>query len=384
MRKTHIFQAIFAMFFIFAFTGCPTSITDRPSPPRVDSIEVNADKTEALRGMRLYLSADVFGYLVGQEVLWDWVLPQVEEDSGAALQLHNDNNDDGHHEGLFRYFVEPGVLSLPLEFPYDKIIVRARSLQDPTVYGSLPLTVRTPDNRVHSVTVYPVADYYSEQIQIVRGEDLQFTAELDVNDYPDMTVNWTLEQGSVAVHSGTSISDDGLLVISSGQEFNGTIIVRASSAHAADVTDMVTVHIPAPVIQEVRIYFDADLNPWPRGTTEYFTSKVYGTGYPHQGVRWYIRSLSQPGPHDLMPPSGINAEGGLFVGMDQLQISVRVIAVSERLAAQYNIFPPSGKMFSVIPNNPDLVLWGQLQAILDQNPQYVTYVDKMFEPGFAF
>jgi len=289
------------------------TVTIANDAPRVSRVDVYPVTTEVTKGRTQQFAATVSGTNnPSQAVTWTVV---GGKSNGTGISTN-------------------GLLVVGLNETATALTVRATSTADRSKSGVATVTFPQPAPIVNNINIIPTAT------PIVKGNTRQFSATVVGINNPPQTVTWEL---SGATDSGTSINNNGLLRVASG-EGTTALIVKAVSTFDNHKIGTATV----AVIDETPSVTSVEVHPQVAevvlGTPQQFSATVNGTNNPSQAVVWAVTGAESN-------ITAITSSGVLLVAMNETARSLTVRATSVADASKTGT---AAVTFSLIPATPTI------------------------------
>ena len=237
--------------------------------------------------------------------------------SGRDIEWKVSSTSDGLGPVANGTFIsQNGTLSVDINESSMVLYVIARSLRD-NFSDVKQIRVVTVD----SVSITPLDQ------TIAVGRSLQFRAQVTGNNNPDNTVIWRVGAnyaGTGGVTSGTTISANGTLYVSSNESLR-TLYVTATSAIDNSKSTYTSVSIVVPTVTHVTV--SAPGHSIQAGSSMQFYADVTGIYDPPKTVTWRVSS-NAAGTGAVTPGTIISASGLLTVANNESVAALFVFAAS--------------------------------------------------------
>jgi len=289
------------------------TVTVTTTPPTVTSVVVNPATATVIKGQTKLFTAEVIGSNNPLQSV-NWTV------TGSTTGTTGTNINSS------------GFLTIAINDMAQTLIVTATSIADPTKSGTATVTVTDGQPTVTSVVVSPAT------VSVTKGYTYQFEVEVNGENNPPQTVNWTVTGGNIT--AGTIINSSGLLTVGSGETAQSLTVIATSTLDSTkNGTATVTVTEVPPTVTSVTV--TPNIANVYKGQTQLFSATVIGTNNPLQTVNWTITGN--------VTATTINSNGLLTVGINETVTTLTVVATS--------VFDPSksGAATVTIENPPPIV-----------------------------
>jgi len=287
--------------------------------PTVTSVVVSPANQSVSSGRTLQFSAAVSG-TYDPDTRVTWRVSSNIAGTGAVTQGTSISNN--------------GMLTVAPNETISTLYVIATSAFDTSKFGNVAVGILIPI--VTGVVVSPA------NLSVSAGSSIQFSAAVTGTNDPSPAVTWSVSSnaaGTGAVTSGTSINNNGLLTIGTGEPARALYIFATSVAdprRSGSVPVIVTAAPPAPVeppppVVSPPTVTAVTVNPSSItssvNSTIQFNASVTGLNNPSTTVTWRVSS-NAAGTGAVTPGTSINNNGVLTIGANETLSTLYVFATS--------------------------------------------------------
>ncbi|MCL2276425.1 MAG: Ig-like domain-containing protein [Treponema sp.] len=287
-----------------------------PASPAVTSVIINPSTVTINRGSSQQFSASVTG---------------TNNPSTAVTWRVSSNLAGTGSVAAGTSIGSGGLLTISANETITTLYVTATSTVNTAVSGRATVTVNIPAAppapAVPSVTAVTVSP---SSRTMDRGSSQHFSASVTGVNNPSTTVTWRVSSnpaGTGAVASGTSISSNGLLTVSTNETAAVLYVTAVSTADTSKTgSAVVTVNIPAaPTVTSISI--SPSTQNITAGNSYQFNAIVRGDNNPAATVTWRVSS-NPAGTGAVASGTNISSNGFLTVSANETNTTLYVIATS--------------------------------------------------------